>query len=205
MLFVVACIAVAVFSGSGRHPDQHFREGGLIDVFAGLFLTMASALAWSCVLLQGRPRDPRRSLWLVMAVGFLLLAFDEFLEFHETIDVWLRTTWLGWPPLFRNWNAVVVIAYGLVGFLVLSRHWPEIRRLPRTATLLGLGGIFYVIHTSIDTLVPGGALKTMVEESAKLAATSFLALAMLAASLAMLAAAERVPGQTEPGRLGLAG
>lgn len=205
LLFVVICTTVAVVFGTDPDPDQHFREGGLIDVFSALFLTLAGAFAWSCVLLQGRLPDPRRSLWLLMAVGFLFLAFDELLEFHETIDVWLRNTWLGWPPLFRNWSDVVVIGYGVAGVAVLARFWSEIRQLPRTAILLGLGGVFYGLHTAIGTLVSGSALKTMVEESVKLAATSFLALAMLAALLAILASADDEAGQSEARPLGLAG
>ena len=102
-------------------------------------------------------------------------------------------------------NDVVVITYGLVGVAVLARFWSEIRQLPRTATLLGLGGVLYVIHTAISTLVSGSILKTMVEGSAKLAATSLLALALLAALLAMLAAVDEEAGQGEPGGLGLAG
>lgn len=195
LLFVAAYIALAYWSGTERQPDRHFDEGGAIDILSALFLVMAGAFAWACFLLRARDRDMLRArdrdwggwFWLLLSVGFLFLALDEMLEFHERFDGWIRNTWVGWPPLFRNWNDVIVIGYGVAGLALLVTFRSEILRLPRAAALLGLGGLFYVMHTGIDSLVSGSPMKTVVEESAKLTATAFFALAMLAAFMALLA------------------
>lgn len=186
LLFVCAYIAIAYLSGGDRHPDHYFKEGRAIDVMSALFLTMAGSFAWACFLLGGQLSNERRLFWILLAIGFLFVALDEMLEFHETFDEWLRSTSVGWPPLFRNWNDIIVISYGLGGVLLLACYWREVARRPRAAALLGFGAAFYVLHTGIDSLVSNSAAKNLVEESAKLTATAFFALSMLAAFMAML-------------------
>ena len=188
LLFVAAYIALAYWLGTKRHVDYYFEEGRAIDVLSALFLVMAGSFAWVCFLLRRHDGDRGRWFWLLLAVGFLFVALDEMLEFHETFDEWLRDTWVGWPPLFRNWNDVIVIGYGVAGLALLMRFRSEMLRLPRATALLGFGALFYGLHTGIDALVSGGPLKTVIEESAKLTATAFFALAMLAAVMALLAA-----------------
>lgn len=194
LLFVAVYIAVALLSGPEDEPDRYFEEGRAIDIMSSLFLVMAGTFAWACFLLRGREPDAGRVFWLLLALGFLFVALDEMLEIHETFDEWLRDTWVGWPPLFRNWNDVIVIAYGLAGLAILAKYWPEVRRLPRMAAMLGLGGLFYALHTGIDSLVSESAAKTLFEEPAKLTATAFFALAMLAAFMTMTASFRDRPG-----------
>lgn len=199
LLFVAAYIAVAYLSAPPTEIDRYFEEGAAIDVMSSLFLVMAGSFAWACCLLCGHLGEGRRLFWFLLAAGFLFVALDEMLQIHETLDEWLRDTWLGWPPLFRNWNDVIVIAYGVGGLALLGVYWRELARLPRAFGLLGLGGCFYVLHTGIDSLVSQSAAKTLVEESAKLTATAFFALAMLAAFTAMLAALRPEPAaRAEP-------
>lgn len=193
VLFVAAYIALAVLSGSPGRWDRQFDEGGAIDILSALFLIAAGLLAGACFRLRGGEPGPGRCFWLLLSLGFLFVALDELLQLHETFDEWLRDTRVGWPPLFRNWNDVIVIAYGLVGLATLAAFWSEVRRLPRVVPLLGLGVVFYVLHTGIDTLVSGSAFKNLVEESAKLFATAFFTLAMLAALRALRARRARSP------------
>lgn len=194
LLFVAAYIALAYWFGTEQQPDRHFDEGGAIDILSALFLVMTGAFAWACFLLRACDQDWGRWFWLLLSAGFLFLALDEMLEFHESFDGWIRNTWVGWPPLFRNWNDVIVIGYGVAGLALLVTFRSEMLRLPRAAVLLGLGGLFYVIHTGIDSLVSGSPMKSVVEESAKLIATAFFALAMLAALMALLASLQSGKG-----------
>lgn len=196
LLFVAAYVSVAYLSGGERDPDHYFGEGRAIDVMSALFLAVAGSFAWACFLLRRQALGEGRLFWMLLATGFLFVALDEMLEFHENVDYWLRETWVGWPPLFRNWNDVIVISYGVGGVALLARYWREIARLPQAFILLALGGAFYVLHTGIDSLVSNSAAKNLVEESAKLTATAFFALSMLAAFIAMLGAFRRSPQAT---------
>ena len=193
LLFAAAYVTIAYLSGGERDPDHYFGEGRAIDVMSALFLSVAGSFAWACFLLRWQTLGEGRLFWMLLAVGFLFVALDEMLEFHENVDYWLRGTWVGWPPLFRNWNDVIVISYGLGGIALLARYWREIARLPQAFILLALGSAFYVLHTGIDSLVSNSAAKNLVEESAKLTATAFFALSMLAAFIAMLQALRHAP------------
>ena len=194
LLFVAGYVVVAYLSAPAHQPDRYFEEGQAVDVMSALFLVMAGTFAWACFLLSGHADSVRRAFWLLLAVGFLFVALDELLEIHESLDQWVLRAWLGWPPLFRNWNDVIVLSYGLAGgaFLVAFRH--EVRRHPGVVPMLVLGALCYALHTGIDTLIAESARKTVVEESAKLAATAFFALAMLAGFLSVARSARNRPG-----------
>ena len=188
LLFVAAYLATAMLTGPLGGMGLQFQEGGAVDIMTAVFLVAASVLAAACFRLRRADPDARRIFWLLLSAGFLFVSLDELFEFHENLDYWLRDEGLaGWPSLFRNWNDVILIAYGVAGLAVLAWFWSEIGRLPRVAPLLGLGILCYALHTGIDSTMRGSVLKDLFEESAKLFAAAFFALAMRSAVGSMAA------------------
>ncbi|MGD1934332.1 MAG: hypothetical protein ACFB0Z_07455, partial [Candidatus Phaeomarinobacter sp.] len=119
--------------------------------------------------------------WLVLAAGFAFLAIDEQLMLHERGGAVLENTDLGASQVFRNWNDLIVIAYGMValGFMALSAR--EILLHRTFAVLFATAFAFYAIHTGLDSILPTElSWKDIPEEGAKLMCGLFLFLAVLA-------------------------
>ena len=117
--------------------------------------------------------------WGLSAGGFLFFSFDELLQFHERLGEFIASTPIGPAEIFRNWNDVIVIGYGMIAILVLFYCLPAILRIPMVAETLALAFGFYLTHTIIDSTQVRTSLSIIVEESAKLFSSAFLALAML--------------------------
>ncbi|MHC4992486.1 MAG: hypothetical protein ACYTGC_16055 [Planctomycetota bacterium] len=179
LLYVTIYLAITYVAG-GDVPQRHFREGRAVDTMSTVFLAMASACAWGCFLMYPGRRGLGAVVWLVLAVGFQFLALDDMLQFHEQLGSWLKQP-LGPAETFRNWNDVLVILYGLIAVVCGLLFLPEILRCPGLVPVFGMGFLFFAAHTAIDTLIEASGRKTMVEESAKLYATGFIALAMMTA------------------------
>ena len=102
---------------------------------------------------------------------------------------------LGRSDFFKNWNDLIVILYGVIALFVLLRFAPRVLRLPLHPELIALGFLSYVIHTGTDSLPhdevgPLAFLRNLptgiIEESAKLFASTFFAMAMLQGLLVIL-------------------
>ena len=195
---VAAVISAALVLGMPAQPDRHFEEGGLITIASAAALALAAALATSCFLLYPGRRSSSRWFWGLLGAGFAFLAFDELAEGHEWPGRVLGNDLLGSSGPFRNWNDVIVIAYGFLALGVLVAFRRELLRWPAVAKLLGVGIAFFVVQTAIDTLT-SVSYKIYPEESAKLMANTLFAFAMLTAILAMR---RRRSTGTEPPRLG---
>lgn len=173
-------ILLAVQVGPAQRPEHHFAdERGLITVLSALFLAMAGGFAGACVLLERSETRGSRAWWILSACACWFLSLDELLEVHEKLGDVISGTALGPATVFRNWNDVVVMGYGVVAILALVYFLPAIVRLPRVAELLASAFGFYVIHTLIDSTQDRTSLSIILEESAKLFSSAFCALAML--------------------------
>lgn len=179
LVLVAGWTLLSIARGTDEIPEKQFLEDGSMTIAAALLLAMASALSWAVFLLaEGRGRW----FWCIAGAGFLFLALDEQLEFHETIGDLLDVSAVGPSMIFRNWNDLIVIGYGAVALGLTVAFLPEILRYPMHAEFLAIGFSFYVAHTAVDMLVPGvGSIKTMFEETPKLFADAFFFLGMLAA------------------------
>ena len=177
-LYITVFLGLAYVAG-GDAPQRFFLEGRAVDAMSALFLAMGSGFAVACLIFYPGQRRFGALLWLCSAMGLLFLALDDQLEIHETVGSLLEQP-LGSSKAFRNWNDVLVIAYGIVALGFAAMFLPEIVRYPRLLLLLGIGFSFYVAHTAIDSLVEASGGKSIVEESAKLYSTGFFMLAMFA-------------------------
>lgn len=111
-----------------------------------------------------------------MAAGFAFLTLDELLMFHERLGKTIKD--YADSGIFRNWNDIIVILYGVLVLPVVAVFLPSIIRYRMYLELLVTAFVFYAIHTLIDaTQSPRTTVSATWEESAKILSVTFLALA----------------------------
>lgn len=201
LLFSVAFVLIYISLALLLHPkgtnaDHHFvSEEGAITALSALFMAVAAGLTLSAFLIAKQRGFRDKYLWLLMASAFGFLAMDELLEFHENFGGILNvlTSKLGWDSgVFRNWNDIIVIAYGLVALPLGLRFLPAVLRYPGLVERFAIAGLFFVLHTVIDSVSEPSVQSVVMEESAKLFAALFLALAAYSALLGTVYKTKRV-------------
>lgn len=184
---VLCALAFCLIFGPASNPMFHFSEDGAITALSSIILAVASALAFVVFYLRSDVLNADRLFWLLLCAGCLFLSFDEQLQFHERGGSLIETTSIGKSSLFRNWNDLVVIGYGLIAMTVGAIFRKEILRHRAFTVFLALGFLFYVVHTSIDALLPiSVAWKDAPEEGAKLLSVYCLCLGVLSQLMAIL-------------------
>lgn len=186
---VALFIAVSILAGplSGAVEFHFVEERGAVTVLSAIFLAMGAGFAFVAFLLSSDGPKKTRIFWFLatMAVGFL--AMDELLEFHEKIGRRLDRVdflFVTSGDLIRGWNDVIVVLYGVVALPVALLFLPTVLRHPKLLQLMCVAAGFYTIHTAIDSLTePPTSVSIILEESAKLYCSAFVALALLTAVL----------------------
>lgn len=185
--FTLAYILLAtILIPSNEIRDFHFAsERGAITALSAIFLAMASAFSMASLLILVRANDRHIWLWIIMTVGFAFFAFDELLQFHERVGrVLIRYVDSG---VFRNWNDVIVILYGVVALSIMAAILPDLIRYRMVIELFAVAFAFYGIHTLIDsTQQTNTTVSTILEESAKLFSVEFLAVGAFVGFLGIL-------------------
>lgn len=184
---IFACILASIFFAPASNPTFHFSEDGAINALSSVTLAVTAAFAFVVFYLRTANFNSGTVFWLILAAGSLFLSLDEQLQFHERGGSALELTRIGKSELLRNWNDLIVIAYGLaaLGIGALFRH--EIFNCRVFAMFFAAAFGFYAIHTGIDSLVPTAvAWKDIPEESAKLLSVFSVLLGVFAQLLAVI-------------------
>ncbi len=186
-IFLVAYIILAMLIAPENRLEYHFvKESGIITALSSVLLAFASGFAGLAFFLSKQRSGYYHFFWLLCFLGFLYFSLDELLQFHELTGRLMRHE-LGRVEFFRNWNDIIVIAYGVVAIPVIIFFIPEVFRFPRVAELMAAAFSFYIIHTIIDsTSKPSTTLSGITEESAKLFSSGFFALTMFVAVLGII-------------------
>lgn len=179
VLLVVVIILILIISPED-FVDYHFREeSGAITAFSAIFLAIASGLAGSSFYFSEKKYKSKRVFWLFNMLGFGFFAWDELMQEHERLGQWIRDYWIGSGQIFRNWNDMVVILYGIVALIFLLYFLPAIMSYPKFIEVLAIAFVFYIIHTAIDSLtVDRTRVSVIVEETCKLFSSANFACAM---------------------------
>ena len=186
-LYVVASIFVRP---GDEPPDFNFvNERGTVTALSAVLLATGAAFALSAFLLATKESLKTRVFWILAAAALGVLALDELLEFHERIGDRIDALGIGAGPV-RHWNDVIVIAYGVFALGFLCYFVSTVVRFPRFVELLAVAFTFFLLHTTVDSLVePPTVVSVIVEESCKLYCSAFVSLAFL---FGMLAVAKRI-------------
>ena len=187
-LGVVVLILVAInFIPHHERPAFNFMEKGALTPVSSIFLAMASGFAGASFFLSksGKREGWYPYFWLLAALGIGFLAFDELWRFHEKFGKYLDRHVP--QDIFRGWNDVIVIAYGVAALPILMYFLPEIFLYPKFMEIIAMAFTFYFIHTLIDTVVePPTDYSMIFEESAKLFCSAFLAVGMFVGLLGVI-------------------
>ena len=156
----------------------------VIDVLAFFSIKIGLSMSWH---LPHNSNDWLQFFWLLTAIGFLFFSFDELMQFHEKLGGLIKRSSVGPTRTFRNWNDVIVIAYGVVAIPVVFYFLPEILRLPRVTEIFVIALSCYGIHTIIDSTQRRTSVSIILEESAKLFSSAFFAITMIFGILTIIA------------------
>jgi hypothetical protein len=118
-------------------------EQNIPSLFSTVLLLIASLLLAIIAMLEKGHLSPDTSRWVVLAVGFLLMAIDESVSIHEMLIPPMRRL-LGGHDLGIFYFAWVVPAMLLVGVLAIY-FLPFVFRLPpRTAVVFVVAAAIYL-------------------------------------------------------------
>lgn len=192
---VVASTAVWIVASIMLVPGDetaHFHfvdERGAVTALSALFLAAGSAFALVAFLVRhDRVANATSLFWLVAAGGLAVLALDELLQFHERVGGVLDSNPGSQTTLFRNWNDIIVIGYGVIAVGVGLVFLPVVMSYRHLLPLLATAFCFFAVHTAVDSLAdPPTTMSVIIEESAKLFTGAFILLAMLQGMLQSVA------------------
>ena len=187
MFFVFTFISLSVYlhpEGS-RFSFHFFMEEGSISILSTTNLITASFFSFASFLIAPSEGKYRKIFFLVVTFALTYLALDEVFHFHETIGDSLDHT--GFLKIIfaktaiRRWNDLIIILYGVVALPVVFFFLPTVIQFPYVAENFLIAFLFYVAHTAIDAVVePPTTPSYIIEESAKLLTSTFLALGSFA-------------------------
>ena len=189
-MYVVGIIVFFILSYTGSPADmrqyQFASEKGSVTALSSIFLAMTGAFSGVAYHFSKRRIGHNSIFWLVATVGFLFLSFDELMRMHELVG-WLTEKTIGPPVLFRNWNDLLLVGYGVVAIVTIFCFLPEILRNPYFAEILVVAFGFFVLHTLVDSLAePPTTNSFILEESAKLLCSASLSLAAFVGLLSVI-------------------
>ncbi|MBX2884591.1 MAG: hypothetical protein KTR32_31850 [Granulosicoccus sp.] len=175
----IAYIGLAILAVPSGEPRefQFVSENGAVTALSALFLTTAAAFSLASMVTLWRAGASHTWVWLLMAVGFAFLSFDELLQFHERVGELLDQT--SSSGKFRHWNDIIVILYGVIALPILFIILPGLMQWRLVMEMFAIAFLFYGLHTLVDSIsVQPTSASIIVEESAKLLCGAFLAIAM---------------------------
>ena len=179
IVVMTGCTLVFIILATNLVPaneprEYHFvNESGAITALSAFYLTAASAFSLASMVVLMRVKDPQKWVWFILALGFAFLSLDELLQFHERVGRMLqRFTGSG---LFRSWDDIFVLLYGVAVLPRLIVVLPGLMRWRMVLEMFATAFVFYGIHTFVDsTTEPPTSASIILEESAKLVCGTFL-------------------------------
>lgn len=185
LILLYIALAIKLVPSSEGVEFNFVSERGAITAFSAVLLALASAFSFGTVLLKVRKGERCYSVWFVLMLGFLFLAFDELLLIHEIIGAHIGE--VRDAGSFKNWNDVVVIVYGMIAVPIGAFYFSELLRYKMVIELFVVGFIFYIAHTYIDSVFHDPTPQSIIyEESYKLFSVGFLAIGSFVGFLEVL-------------------
>jgi hypothetical protein len=153
ILLIVASTAGQFMKYYGGHPSVYglvrlfyVEEERNIPTFFSGFLLMFAALLLAVVTILGRKQsDPDVLKWMILTFGFIFMAFDELMSYHERLIMPVRRLLPDATGgiFFFSWvipAIVVVIVLGMIFLRFLLRLPARTRRAFLIAATLYIGG-----------------------------------------------------------------
>ena len=158
LIVIVELLMISSFILVGiNHGDTHrlFGEKGLATWVSFFQLLLLSAMSLAILFLRYHTTGKllRHLFWALAAAGFLVLALDEKLMWHERFDFFLhRKLAIRETAITDRIDDVIIGFYGLIGLLAIYLWRREIGRFPLVNRLLALGFILVFSMVFLDIL-----------------------------------------------------
>ena len=180
IVLVLSVIFLSLYFAPEGDIDFHFREEqGGITALSAILLAIAGGFAGVSNYLTEKGHLLKKMFWLLSLAALVFFAWDELMQVHEFLGQWIRDSLMGSSQIFRNWNDLVVILYGIAAFVFFIYFLPTIISYPMLIEILVIGFLFYITHTAIDSLaVQRTSLSIILEESCKLLSSASFACSM---------------------------
>ncbi|MCP4182151.1 MAG: hypothetical protein GY761_02375 [Hyphomicrobiales bacterium] len=179
LLVSATIIGVSIAFAPADRPFFHFGEDGIVTAFSSVFLAMSGALAMVVFYLRRHDGLIPGLFWFCTMSALIFLSLDELLKFHERGGQLLQDEVINVYHLFRSWDDLIVIVYGVVAVVAAFIFRREITHNRSFTALLTMGFGFYILHTAIDSLISRSYLwKDIPEEGAKVTCGLFILLAV---------------------------
>lgn len=152
-LAVIATVAIYEYTGV-----NNFKENGFITIFSVIQLLVISWLAFKIFQARrvGRVRpflSGSSAVWIIISVGFLFLAADDFFKIHEKIDHQIHRIFnITETPLTDSIDDVLIGLYGLIGIGVLIAYRNELKAYREARPFFTCGFIFMFFMVMLDIL-----------------------------------------------------
>jgi hypothetical protein len=198
ILLILASTAGQVVKFFFGHPTAHGlvrlfyleEEQNIPTFFSGLLLMTAALLLAVIAILEKKQAHPDAPRWMILAIGFLYMAGDELLSFHEHLMMPVRhlLPWATKGVFSYGWvipAILVVVALALYFLKFLLRLPTKTRITFLIAATLFVGGAIggELVEGYYDSLHPGEnfvfAMMATVEESLEMAGTTVFIYALL--------------------------
>jgi hypothetical protein len=133
-----------------------FKEDGFATYVSFFFLLSLSLLSFVIFLLRYKTTNEivMHSFWMIAAIGFLFLAFDEKLMWHERFDLFLHSYFeVEETAITDRLDDIIIGFYGLIGVGVIYIFRREIFQFAPANLLLISGFYLLFISVFLDILV----------------------------------------------------
>jgi hypothetical protein len=192
-------LALALILGYQRdNLDKHFGEAGFVTTFSFfnlLFISYVLAIVFYTALSSSekngdslKKRFAKSVIWLVMAIGFLWLSFDEILMIHEKTDKAFHQFFqIKETSLTNRMDDIMVFSYPVLGLLAMYFSRKALYPYRKSLYFVVLGVALFCIMAVYDSMGKGLSSKyhntrtmyQVYEESSKVLAEGFLMVASL--------------------------
>ena len=162
LLFDIVLLVGAVLHGYYDHHHHvlyHFKEGRLITFLSSFHLVAIALLSWIIYESERSEKnvDSKKNqsfIWLLIAMGFLFLAFDEVMKIHESIDFFVHDVFsIKETALSDRLDDLLVLLYVLVGAgLLYANRQTLLRFLPFVKSSMITGFILVGVMIVLDAL-----------------------------------------------------
>ena len=162
ILFIVLfletlAITLAIWGAiaTGHSPKAYFEEGGYMTILSCLQLLFGAYLAKKIFSTAKNSVNPslfkNRRFWQIVSIGLVLLAFDDALSIHESIDRLLHSL-LGFEEtdISDLLDDAIVGGYLLLFLAYVASQWKKIQIFQRSFIYFQIGLILTIIMVVFD-------------------------------------------------------
>ncbi len=182
---IVLYVLGAIGSVPAYDYARQFGEGGMIAAASSLMLAAAAlAAVLNFYIRRKLPHGWRIHIWLAVAAGLAFMALDDLAAIPGLSAAAMPASPVSMPAQLSGWFVFEVAMCTLGGVAAIALFAREFWRPALVLEFLVAGFTLYGIHLGIETwATTPTAFSLIVDESARLLASSQFMLAMMAACI----------------------